>query len=333
MLVRKKLYIIVITASILTITYLHYSTISKIQDLHNLFTELYYLPLLLGALIFGFKGAIITYMSILVLYLPYIFLRGIDSSAFAANKLFHALVAGLFVLTAGYLVDREKKRREQLEKDRYLAGLGRATSAVVHDLKNPLITILGFASRIREGKGNIKTASQTVIDTARDMQLLVRDSLDFAKPVKLDLKEEDIGGIINKACNSCETKANEKGVALSVYLPVEQPVKILIDRSRIKRALINLINNAIEASKRGETAVVRAETGHDRFIIRIKDYGDGMDRTTVKNIFIPFYTKKSYGTGLGMAIAKKIIEGHHGEIHVKSKEKRGTEFIVALPKA
>ena len=90
-------------------------------------------------------------------------------------------------------------------------------------------------------------------------------------------------------------------------------------------------NNAIEASNRGEMVEVRAEASKNRFVIRIKDYGGGMDSEMLENVFIPFYTKKSSGTGLGMAIAKKIIEAHQGSIRIDSREHSGTEVIVDLP--
>ena len=78
--------------------------------------------------------------------------------------------------------------------------------------------------------------------------------------------------------------------------------------------------------------MLRAEIERDSLVIIIKDYGEGMDKETLENIFIPFYTKKSSGTGLGMALAKKIIEGHKGEIHMKSRKGSGTEVLIKLPR-
>ncbi|UCD35462.1 MAG: sensor histidine kinase, partial [Nitrospiraceae bacterium] len=101
--------------------------------------------------------------------------------------------------------------------------------------------------------------------------------------------------------------------------------------SHMERALVNLINNAIEASEGGRSVSVRGEADDQKVRISIRDYGSGMDKETLDNIFIPFYTKKSYGTGLGMAIAKKIIEGHKGAIHIESRVNAGTEVVVELP--
>lgn len=326
----KEIFLILIAASTIIISYLHYSTLPVIHDLHNIFAELYYIPLMIGALVFGMRGAVATFIFVSVLYIPHVIINWTASFSFVANKLLHALISGLFALLAGYLVDREKKLRVQSEKDRYLSGLGQAAAAIVHDLKNPLISIIGFARRIREGKGNIVTASDTIIKSAEDMQLIARDVLDFARPQRMELSKADMNEVISTACEYCRMKADEKGVDVSASLP-DGPVTVSIDRPHMQRALINLISNAIEASHRAGAVTVRVEAEDDIPIIRIRDCGEGMDRETLENVFIPFYTRKSSGTGLGMAIARKIIEGHQGDIRIESRQGTGTEVIIKLP--
>ncbi len=307
--IQKKVFLIFIIVSVLLISYLHYSSAPEDHILHTLYTELHYIPLIIGAIVFGIRGALITYISISVLYLPYFFAQWSDPFISVLNRILHLLLSGVLAFVAGFIVDREKKYREQVEKDRYLAGLGQAAAAIVHDLKNPLITILGFARRIKEGKANINTSAQAVIDSAGDMQRIVNDVLDFARPHKMELREADICEVISKVCDCCKMKADEKGIVFSIHLPTE-PISVSIERSHIERALTNLIKNAIDASLIGKTVVIRAEIVTGSVNIRIRDYGEGMDKETLENIFIPFYTRKRSGTGLGMAIAKKIIEGH-----------------------
>jgi signal transduction histidine kinase len=327
---QKNIFLTFIVVSVLLISYLHYSTIPQIHDLHNIFAELYYLPLMIGAFVFGLRGAVITFIFVSILYIPHIIINWTGTFSFAANKLLHALISGLFAFLAGFLVDREKKIREQAEKDRYLAGLGQAAAAIVHDLKNPLISILGFARRLSKGKGDVAAATDIIISSAENMQLIVHDVLDFAKPVRMDLKAQDAGNIVRRACSSCGVKADEEGVVLSIALPSE-PVNLSIDSLHLERALINLINNAVEASNKDDMVKVHAALKDGRMIISIKDSGEGMDSETVENVFIPFYTKKNSGTGLGMAIAKKVVEGHHGTIDVNSFKGAGTEIIIELP--
>ncbi|MEN8264253.1 MAG: HAMP domain-containing sensor histidine kinase [Nitrospirota bacterium] len=328
---QKKLFMVFIVVSIPLISYLHYFTLPAFHDIHNVLAELYYLPILLGALMCGLRGAILTYLFISVLYIPHLLMNWSDSFSFAANKLSHALISGTVAITAGFLVDREKKRREQLEKDHYLASLGRASAAIVHDLKNPLISILGFTRRIREGKGDNKTALKAISDSTENMQMIVRDVLDFARPLRMDLSEKDIGAIVRSACELCRAEAEEKEVDINIDIP-DSPEVIAADKVKMLRALMNLIHNAIDASPISSVVSVSIESAEEFIMLKIKDSGSGMDKVTLENIFIPFYTKKSSGTGLGMAVAKKIIEGHQGAIRINSKLQIGTEVIIELPK-
>ena len=79
----------------------------------------------------------------------------------------------------------------------------------------------------------------------------------------------------------------------------------MVDPTYLERALVNLVNNAIEASQKGQIVSIRLDRKNDMAVIRIRDHGKGMDEETLKNLFIPFYSKKTSGTGLGMAVAKK----------------------------
>jgi len=327
---QRNILLSLILLSTLLITYFHYSTLPQIHELHNVYAELYYLPILMGALAFGLKGSLLTYAGVSVLYVPYIYLNWTGDISFAANKLSHAFFSGAVALIAGLLVDRERKIRSQSEKEHYLASLGRASAAIVHDLRSPLITVAGFARRIHDEKGNIREESQLIMNAARKMQLIVNDVLDFAKPVMLDMHQEDLRAIIRNACECCAAKAEEKEMDIAVAVP-DDALIMPLDGLKIERALVNLVSNAIDASCIGSRVLIAAGIADAHLEVRVKDSGTGMDRETVENIFIPFYTKKSSGSGLGMAIAKKIVEGHQGKIHIVSREQTGTEITIELP--
>lgn len=326
---NNRIYISVIVTLPFVITSMHY-WLSEGQAPPIVLEEVYYIPLFLGILRFGIKGAIWTYVVVSLAYLP--FLSGIWATTPMAvlDRFLHILFSGVFAFLAGFLIDRERRHQKQLEKDRYLAGLGQAATTIVHDLKNPLITILGFAKRIQEGKGNIDKAVHAIWDSAQIMQKIVENTLDFARPIQLDIKEEDLTGIINKVLNSCKIKAEESGVTLSIKVSAE-PVQIAVDSHNMERALTNLVSNSIEASSAGQNVIISAEKGEKRFVIRISDKGMGMDKEVLQNIFVPFYTKKTKGTGLGMPIVKKIVEGHSGKITIDSRIGHGTEVIIELP--
>jgi signal transduction histidine kinase len=173
------------------------------------------------------------------------------------------------------------------------------------------------------------TAAQVIIDEVQNMQRIVDGVLDLAKPIRLEIKEGDIIEVVNQACKSCRTKAEERGVNLSFNHPAD-PVNIVMDSFSVQRALINVINNAIESSSAGGNVAISMETEKNDVAVRIKDFGSGMDREALENIFIPFYSRKDTGTGLGMVIVKKVIEGHHGKIHIESHPGEGTEVTIRL---
>ncbi len=327
---NKKYYIAAIVLSSLFITYLHYSTIEKIHALHDIYRQLYYIPLLIGALVFGLRGTILTYLLVSILYLPYVAETWTGEILLEMKVVLFLLFAGIFSFLAGYLIDRDSKRKEKMEKERYLAGLGQVSSAIAHDLRNPLVTIEGFARRIQQGKGDKDAAIQVIIDSVAVMKRIVNDVLDFARPIHLELKEMNAGHVIKKACELCLGKAEERGVTIVIDIP-DLLVNINLDGVHMQRALANLISNAVEASERGQSVSVSAYIKEDSLSIVISDDGTGMDEETRGNLFMPFFTKKSAGTGLGMPIAKKIIEGHDGKIDIKSHPGDGTQVIISLP--
>jgi signal transduction histidine kinase len=291
---------------------------------------LYYIPVLLGALAYGLAGALLSYILIFALYLPYVIMTWPGSILNETNRLLPLLMQGIFAFAAGYLVDRERKHRTQLEKARYLADVGRIATIIVHDLKNPLIAILGFARRINEGKGNTGTALRAIIDSAEQMQKIVSSVLDFARPVQLERKKTDLRDIVQQAADSCRMKAEQREVTLSIDLP-PVPVQGSFDGFHLERAMVNLITNAIEASNRSQRVLIILARRSRVTAVSISDDGPGMDRETLENIFVPFYTRKRGGTGLGMSIAKKIIESHDGSIRVSSSPGQGTEVTIELP--
>jgi len=312
------------------ITYLQYSTISHVHTFHNIFRELDYIPVFIGALAYGLSGALLSYSLVFCLYLPYVIKTWPGSLLNETNRLLPLLLQGVFAVLAGYLVNRDRKHRAQMERDRYLANVGRIATIIVHDLKNPLIAIEGFSRRIKEGRGKIETAVQVILNSASQMQKIIASVLDFSRPLQLDLRKVDLRDVVKHAEELCAAKSEQVAVDLSVALP-SIPMYTNIDRFHMERALVNLITNAIEASVKGQTVSILVSSAHAKATIVIADKGSGMDRKILDNIFIPFYTRKRDGTGLGMPIAKKIIEGHRGKIHVASTPEHGTEVIIELP--
>ena len=328
---KKGYYILAIVTITFLTTFLHLATMRKFSP-NVVLEELYYLPLLLGVLRFGLLGSIGTWLFVSAAYLPFFFAPWTTSFPGYVDRGLHLVLSGVVAVVVGLLAERERRTRGQSERERYLAGLGRVATVIVHDLKNPLVSILGFARRISEGKGNIPQAAQAISESAQTMQRIVNEVLDFAKPMQLDLREGDIGETIGRAVEACRTKAGQRGVSLTVKLPPE-PISIAMDSFHIQRALVNLIDNAVDASHRGGEVIVTSVADSKGLTVTIKDNGAGMDSETQSHLFEPFYTTKEGGTGLGMPIARKILAEHGGTLTINSKQGVGTEARVWLPRS
>ena len=314
----------------LCITFLHYTTIPTLYPLHSFYSGLYYIPLFFGAMMWGLRGSLFVYLMVLIFDSPFIIFGWSGRFIPEVVRLYNLILQGVFAIFVGLVSQRERRIRDRAEKLRYLAGLGQVATTIAHDLRNPLITILGFSKRMREGKGDADEALQEISSAARSMQKIVDNVLDFSKPLRLDSKTEDICRVISRVYGLCKVRAVEKGIKLLMEL-APAPVYMSIDALLMERALMNLVNNSIEASRAGQTIVISAALHKSRLMVRIADEGEGMDKETLANVFVPFYTKKKSGTGLGMPIVKKIIEEHKGEIEIDSEPGKGTEVKIVLP--
>jgi signal transduction histidine kinase len=226
----------------------------------------------------------------------------------------------------------ERQSRESLEKES-LAATGRAVSALVHDIKTSLIAVGGFAQLVYRHL-DVNSADRDklgiVISEVQRLESMIRNMLDFARPLDLDKSATDIGmlieesvGISNASMLDCPARI-ESDVAEN--LPPSH-----IDANWIKRALINLLVNAAQASPRGGKVIVRCCRAEDDFLIEVTDWGRGIPTEEKTKIFSPFFTTKKGGTGLGLAIVGKIIEAHRGSIEVLDNPEGGTIFRLRIP--
>ena len=327
---RRIVAAVVVWCSIPLITHLHHSTASTNQPLHSIYAELHYIPLLLAALIFGFRGAALASLMMSLLYGAYMVTDWRGASLWLVDNSIHLIFPAVLALLVGFLVDLRTAQRRQLEQNRYLSGLGQAAAVLVHDLKNPLINITAAIRRLERGASSPDQAVIAVRGATERMERIMNVVLDFAKPLQLDRKEQDATVLIRELLQTSAAKAEQEGVELAISITA-QSLMVMGDPVYLQRALVNLVNNAIEASQQGQCVSIRLFRASDMAIIKIRDHGKGMDAETLKHLFIPFYSKKDSGTGLGMAVAKKIIEEHEGRITVRSRLAAGTKVTVYLP--
>jgi len=325
-LLRQKFFW-VITFSILGISTIQYLFSESVQ-LQEIDRELYYFPIFVAAMRYGMKGAMIALSAIYVLYIPFVVMTWYLASGHETARVIDLFFYFIFAFGAGYMADREKRIRAELEKNRLTISLGRITSGIVHDLKNPLISITGLLQRLAQGKGDCKKYVPVMLEDALRMKRIVYGVLDFARPISLHKEVCNLADVVKNAVKLCETKATEAKVSVKTELA---DIKAEADSYLLERALVNVISNAIEASSAGKEVLVRLAAQNGSAVISVRDHGPGMDSKTLSHCFEPYFSKKASGNGLGLPITKKIVEAHGGSVDIEQPPTGGTIFRITVP--
>lgn len=302
-------------------------------DLVPLIRHAYYLPLFMASALFGFKGGMACAVFIALNFGEDLF--G-PSTLSTEAKLYLALTVGVYFLVGGItgiLIDRERRESERSKKMRELAALGQAAAAVAHEMKTPLIAIGGFAQRIYrnlEPDNPHREKLKIIVDQVAHMEQLLREVLEYSRPVKLELEQHALREVVQDVLELASLLAEESNVSLVADL-APTPVEATVDSRLLKQVLLNLVQNAIQASPHGSSVRVatRREGGYG--LIIVSDEGCGITPEDGEHLFDPFFTTRRKGTGLGLAIVKKIIQAHGGNIEFSSEPGRGSTFTARVP--
>lgn len=230
------------------------------------------------------------------------------------------------------LIQRERSEKALREAES-LAAMGRALSCVAHDIKTPLIAIGGFTSVVQrhmDEENPDREKLDIVIRETRRLEGLVKDMLGFSKPLELEKATDDINRVVAECLTLVESLATEKKVTVRSMASQDLPAASF-DVVRMKQVILNLVTNAIEASPRKETVVIRTDQRRMNLIIEVSDHGPGIPPDKKEIIFSPFFTTKKEGTGLGLPIVRKIVEAHRGQIQVIDNPDTGVTFRVRIP--
>ena len=316
-------------------------------------TSLYGLACIVGAILEGYRGAIVAGVSAIVAYS--LMLSGlslgwlspppdqpIEAYEIHSRELFYAaLLNGMgilvVVLLSGLLVERLRvtggrlaEAQARAERAERLALLGEIAAGLAHEIRNPLGAISGSVEMIRlspQLEEDDRHLCDIVSREANRLNELVSDMLELSRrrpPEKI---------LVDLSILSAQVAAlaNAGNAELSVETELEQGVTALVDSAQIRQLLWNLLRNAGQASEEGKPVFLRLRNRSDAIQLEVEDRGTGLSEEAKKHLFDAFYTSRAKGTGIGLAVVSRIAEEHAIQIEVESSLGEGTIFRLLIP--
>ncbi|PYY22207.1 MAG: PAS domain-containing sensor histidine kinase [Acidobacteria bacterium] len=227
-----------------------------------------------------------------------------------------------------------RKIEGEIEVSRRMANIGKLTSGVAHEVKNPINSIVVHLEILRN------KLNQPDADTERHMDVIeteiqrldrvVQTLVDFTRPVELRLSETDLRTLVEQVAFVAKPDCERQGVHLVTEITSE-PLMAKVDTDLMKQGLLNIIINAAQAMENGGTLTLRALRSDDEAQLEIQDTGPGIPPAIRDKVFNLYFTTKKSGSGIGLAMTYRILQLHNGSIHFDTRSGEGTTFYLNLP--
>ncbi|MBN2124262.1 MAG: PAS domain S-box protein [Deltaproteobacteria bacterium] len=230
-------------------------------------------------------------------------------------------------------VEMETRMREAER----MAYVGQITTSLSHEIRNPLSAVkmnLQILEKSAPLRGNDRRRISISVKEVIRLERILTELLDFAKPIQMTFGPCQINEVLSFCGELLEMRFAQEGLVRIMSLDPRLP-SIQGDGDKLGQAVINLLLNAMEASRPGATVAIRSlhwrDGGRPGVQVVIEDEGHGVPEDYLQDIFKPFFTTKSKGTGLGLAMVKRIVEAHGGSVDVENRESGGARFRLSLP--
>jgi signal transduction histidine kinase/branched-subunit amino acid transport protein len=232
-------------------------------------------------------------------------------------------------------VESVSEIESELELSRRMAAIGRLTSGVGHEVKNPINAIVVHLELLRSKIGSEPTAGrhlEIIQSEIHRLDRVVQTLVDFSRPVELQLQEQDMRNIVSSVLMLASAGLETYSVTMVSQLP-DHPVIVKVDSDLLKQALLNVVLNGAQAMPDGGELSVRLTEDGRSAILKIQDHGEGIADDIRPRIFDLYFTTKRDGSGIGLAMTYRILQLHHGQLDVESKVGEGSTFTLYLPAA
>ena len=225
----------------------------------------------------------------------------------------------------------EENMRNELDNVERLTLVGQMAAGITHEIRNPMAVVRGFLQLMREkSPDNLHSYYHIVMEELDRANSIINDFLSLAQS-RISVKEKvQLQDILEDLSPLLWADANLRGQSVELKLYSSLP-PLQLNVREMKQLILNLARNGMEAMGSKGTLTLETRCMPDNVELIIRDTGSGMSDTQKENLFVPFFTTKSQGTGLGLSLCLHIVERHHGKIAVHSQEGVGTEFIISFP--
>jgi two-component system sensor histidine kinase HydH len=250
------------------------------------------------------------------------------------------MVILLGLLAAGWLLGlvlyrfavREERHQVEMARRERLAQIGEMGAMLAHEIRNPLAGIKGYAQIIEKKPCEERNAgfARRMVAEVQRLERLVSDLLAYSRGDHASMSPVDVGELVANTVSLVRCEAEQQNVSISGKSAGR--IRVTGNRDRLGQVLINLAKNALQAMPEGGNLDITADVSRRNVIITVKDSGHGISPADLPRIFEPFFTTKARGTGLGLALCRKTVEEHGGEIRVASEEGKGTSVSIILPR-
>jgi signal transduction histidine kinase len=214
-----------------------------------------------------------------------------------------------------------------------LAAAGALTAGLAHEVRSPMNAINLAAQRLErhlQGQSEPQSMARRIRGEVQRLEAILREFLEFASPVSDRRQRTDLADLAREVLSLLEVEAQERTVRL---FNVQGTAQARVDENAVRRSLVNLVRNAIQASPRDGAVDVEVQEDVETATIRVLDEGPGIDPQDVEKIFDAFFTTRVSGTGLGLALVRRVAEEHGGQVELRNRPTTGAEAIFRVPRA
>src|SRR4030043_1625489 len=231
----------------------------------------------------------------------------------------------------------ERALEEKLREAEHLSGIAQLAKGIAHEIRNPLNFISLSIDHLREkykplesgDKENFESLIMSIKHEIQRLNKLVGDFLDYGKPLRLSLQEVDMDVVIKDVIDLVRAKAAKDGI--KIHYQGSEPLKFFTDPELIKTCIFNVILNSFQAMPAGGDLTVSTKASDSRVSIVIEDTGLGVSKENLPKLFELFFSTKSTGLGLGLAMTQRVVEEHGGKVDFQSIEGKGSTVTISLP--